>query len=150
MQTLAKITHYSYKRKIFLEDRGKIVELYALHYSISRIAQAAGVTTPTIRHHLQAEGVLEKDRKPQAWNQPVPRSITFKSGEIRDEDHILNYHWPKHIQEIYKKMHKEDEEMRLRIHCPKKKNIEQHRGCMADSEAKIRSKRVPVMISITL
>ena len=146
METIAKITRYSYANKISLQDRPKIVQLYEEGYAIRRIAQAFNIKhATTIRHHLQAMGVLEKERKVIQWNRPaVPISKTIRIAEL---DRMVDRNLPIHIQIIYKKMFAEDDAMRKRLPERKRPKRLQHKGLLA---AVPKYRPFKVMYSFTL
>lgn len=127
MHTIAKITRYSYARKTCPDDRQLIIQLYEQGYAIRRIAFAVEIRTHSVRHHLMAAGILEKDRKVKLWNAPTPVykiNVTKNPNNPHYNDaqinKIIDKNWPKHIQEVYIRMHKEDEEMRERNRINKK------------------------------
>ena len=139
METLAKFTKFTYKRKINLHDRYTIVQLYEAGYAISRIAPAFQIKTHSIRHHLQAMGVLEKERKVKRWGEPVTLQ--------KDFDNHIDSHLPPKIKEVYRKMFEEDEEMRRRLPSKKSHKHIQHKGLLADVPREVPFKAV---LSFTL
>ena len=107
METIAKITRYSYNDKTNVDSRYKMVKWYEDGYTISSIARASGIHTDSVRHHLKAFGVLELHRRPKHFHE-----IPYE--EFINKRIFINKNWPLRIQEVYIKMYQEDEEMRRR------------------------------------
>lgn len=92
-----------------------------------------------------AMGVLQKDRKIKRWGQDAHLSPIGEA--LRSVDRNL----PLHIQEIYKKMYSEDEEMRNRLqprrHIPKYKRKLMHKDLLADDPRMF--EKIPFRATIT-
>ena len=146
METIAKFTRFSYKRKLCQEDRATIVVLYEEGYAISRIAVAVKVRTHSIRHHLMAMGVLEKHRTIKRWGQDAQLS---PHGEAID---AVPKHLPPHIQEVYRKMYIEDDEMRRRLQPRRSRNkrIIMHKAILAADPRKFEKKPFKLAYSIII
>ena len=151
METIAKITRWSYAKKLSLEDRVKIVCWYEEGYSVSKIASAFGVRGWSIRHHLQAAGVFEKDHKVLKWNQQIRDGQLQKRLFDKKVLTMVDLRLPLAIRKIYINMYEEDQEM---AHRPKQRwgnpKPHQHQGLLADSVKKFDKVPFKAMYSFTL
>jgi hypothetical protein len=105
--------------------------LYQQGVPISKIAAAFNLHHSTaIRHHLIAEGVFIKDRQIARYKRLVPQIIKEPYQEAIKK--VVDIKLPPHIQQIYIKMHKEDES--ARHHIPKfhSKRYIPHKHILAD------------------
>ena len=91
METIAKITKYSYVNKIGIPTRHIIADYYEQGYAVSNISKAFLCTPITIIHHLKALGIFEKNHKVKERGIPPSNHLLINFRlEMFEEDRQKN------------------------------------------------------------
>lgn len=104
-------TSYRWENKLSISDKQMIAILFLEGFAVYNIARAFNVSTSPVEWHLKEMGVYTMQRKPLRWNEKIvvnrPAAVqVLKFAKVATKSTL-----PAHIEAIYKRMEREDDEM---------------------------------------